>query len=167
MFKIVLLLNYNNLINFLKSFYYNLIEMATLKGVSTKFSRINQYLNLTVKCLMRDGRTFVGLFKAFDKHMNVVLINSTEFRRVRRRKDKNDPKSLFVIKEEKRRLGMIILRGEHIVCVEAEGGQQPVARAAPSRRGPPPSHPGSGSGYARSTGSRSTASSRQSRRGGR
>ena len=93
-------------------------------------TRVFKYLNLTVKCLTKDGRTFVGIFKAFDKRMNVVLTNSTEFRRVRRRKDDNNPDSPFVIKEEKRNLGMIVMRGEHIVSMAAEGGQQPVARVS-------------------------------------
>ena len=74
MFKIVLLLNHNNLINFFKRFFYNLIEMAIQKRGTTMFERINQYLHLTVKCHLRNGKSFVG----FDFHMNVVLTNSTQ-----------------------------------------------------------------------------------------
>ena len=160
MFKIVLLLNHNNLINFFKRFFYNLIEMAIQKRGTTMFERINQYLHLTVKCHLRNGKSFVG----FDFHMNVVLENSSEFRRVRKRRDKNVPNSKFVIKEEKRQLGIIILCGEYILSMAAVEGQQPVARAAPSRRGPRTSHPGSGSRY---VSSRSTARSQWSKRGGR
>ena len=48
--------------------------MATNKRSTTMFERINQYLNLTVKCHLRNGKSFVG----FDFHMNVVLTNSTQ-----------------------------------------------------------------------------------------
>jgi len=65
---------------------------------------------------MTDSRTFVGIFKAFDKHMNVILSDCEEFRRVRG-------------KEEKRSMGLVLLRGETIVTMTLEG-------PPPSEEGP-------------------------------
>merc|ERR1712002_846845 len=145
---------------------YSKIKMAP---PPPRYSKISHHLNLTMKCLLKDGRSFVGVFKAFDKHMNLVLTTCTEFRRVRRRRDKT-PNSPFVIKEEKRQLGMVVLRGEHIVSLSVEGGQQPAQSTTPSRSGPR-SYPSSasrfpGSGYNKGppSSSRSSASQQQSSR---
>lgn len=51
---------------------------------------------------------------AFDKHMNVILSECEEFRRVRGKKGKEE-------KEEKRTMGLVLLRGETVVTMTVEG----------------------------------------------
>lgn len=54
----------------------------------------------------------VGTMMAFDKHMNLVLGDSVEVRRVH--KD-------TVEKDEKRVLGLVVLRGECVVSLAVDG----------------------------------------------
>jgi len=78
---------------------------------------------------------------AFDKHMNIVLADTEEFRRVKRKATKsNAPGSSgapMVEVDEKRTLGLIILRGTNIVSCSVEGPppSDPSARLGTSAPG--------------------------------
>jgi len=73
-------------------------------------------LNYRLKITVQDGRVLIGQMLAFDKHMNLVLSECEEFRRVKSKgKSTGQPE-----REEKRALGLVILRGETVVSISIE-----------------------------------------------
>ncbi|KAL8445831.1 hypothetical protein Emed_005311 [Eimeria media] len=47
----------------------------------SKNARLQQWLNYRVRVVLQDSRMLVGTFLAFDRHMNVVLADTEEFRK--------------------------------------------------------------------------------------
>ena len=60
-----------------------------------------------MRITVQDGRQLVGRFLAFDRHMNVVLGDAEEFRSIGNSSGKGT-------KEERRVLGLVLLRGENV-----------------------------------------------------
>lgn len=76
----------------------------------TQKSKFLQWIDFRVRITIQDGRMMVGTFLAYDKHMNIVLSDTDEYRIVKK-KD--------VQKQIKRTLGLVIIRGENIISLTA------------------------------------------------
>lgn len=117
------------------------------------------YINYRMRVTLNDSRQMVGQMLAFDKHMNLVLADTEEFRRVKRKQNKSAAPGATgsgqtVESEEKRTLGLTIVRGAHIVSlsVESEPPADPSARLGKSAPGGIASTLAAGPGVARPAG---------------
>ena len=77
-------------------------------------SKFWQWIDHRVRVTLNDKRMLVGTFIAFDKHLNVVLADTDEYR-VILPKRQGEPE-----REIKRPLGLLVIRGDNIVSVSAE-----------------------------------------------
>ncbi|KXZ51866.1 hypothetical protein GPECTOR_11g302 [Gonium pectorale] len=82
----------------------------------SRTSKLLQYINFRMRVTLVDSRQIVGRFMAFDRHMNLVLGDSEEFRRLPPKKGKSEEE-----REERRVLGLVLLRGEEIISLTIEG----------------------------------------------
>lgn len=92
-------------------------------------------INYRLRITLNDRRHFIGQMLAFDRHMNLVLADCEEFRRVRQKK-KGDDGGPAQEQELKRALGLVILRGEFVSNFTVEGPPpvQDETKKAPSVR---------------------------------
>lgn len=79
------------------------------------------YINWRMRVTLNDGRQMTGQMLAFDKHMNLVLADTEEFRKTKRMQAKpNSSTTQTLIQEEKRTLGLTIVRGANIIALSVE-----------------------------------------------
>eukprot|EP00871_Galdieria_phlegrea_P003783 jgi/Galph1/4405/GphlegSOOS_G3059.1 len=100
-------------------------------------SKLLQHINYRLRVSLDDQRVIVGQLLAFDKHLNLVLNDCEEFRKLK----KQD-------KEEKRALGLVLLRGESVISLTVESPPPEQTTRRPASRGPPPTGRGFPAGRA-------------------
>ncbi|KAK8055784.1 small nuclear ribonucleoprotein B and B' [Apiospora rasikravindrae] len=94
--------------------------------MSNKQGKMAGYINYRMRVTLMDGRQMTGQMLAFDKHMNLVLADTEEFRRVKRKQNKpaapgaSASATQTIESEEKRTLGLTIVRGAQIVSLSVE-----------------------------------------------
>eukprot|EP00411_Alexandrium_monilatum_P033715 CAMPEP_0175355778 /NCGR_PEP_ID=MMETSP0095-20121207/13643_1 /TAXON_ID=311494 /ORGANISM="Alexandrium monilatum, Strain CCMP3105" /LENGTH=230 /DNA_ID=CAMNT_0016653457 /DNA_START=86 /DNA_END=775 /DNA_ORIENTATION=- len=108
--------------------------------------KLSQFFNWRVSVTLTDGRVLVGTLMAVDRHVNLVLCNTEEYRKY---KVKGKPEG----KELKRMLGFIVCRGRGVLYVQPEELQKeelvetekPKKKAA-AKAAPAPAAPAGGRG---------------------
>lgn len=102
---------------------------------SGKGSKLLRYVEHRLRVTLHDGRSIIGTFLAFDKHLNLVLSEAEEFRVLRK-----SGAALLEERTERRSLGLVLIRGENVVSLAVEGPPPP------SKSGTKGAIPGGGGG---------------------
>ncbi|KAK3670073.1 Small nuclear ribonucleoprotein-associated protein B [Recurvomyces mirabilis] len=111
-------------------------------AASNKQGKMQGFINYRMRATMNDGRQLVGQMLAFDKHMNLVLVDCEEYRKVKRKTKAGAPGATapqqVVETEERRSLGLAIVRGAHVVSCSVDGPppSDPAARMGTSAATP-------------------------------
>lgn len=90
---------------------------------------MSNIVNYRLRITLSDSRILTGQMLAFDKHMNLVLADCEEFRKINKTAKDNSAANL----EQKRTLGLVILRGETIVSMSIDGPPPPSSDDIRSR----------------------------------
>ena len=107
-------------------------------GAAGKSSKLLALIDSRLRVTISDRRVLIGTFAAFDKHLNLVLLDCEEHRTVSDPKATLDPKTnLLTTKVQKRLLGLVILRGENVISITVEGPPPSKGTAAKAQPGGP------------------------------
>lgn len=105
--------------------------------VVSRTSKMLAYINYRMRVTILDGRQIVGRFMAFDRHMNLVLGDAEEFRKLPPKKGLTEEE-----RQTRRVLGFLLIRGEEVVSLTVEGPPPQVDKRAQAQTAP--AGPGSG-----------------------
>ncbi|KAJ9461633.1 Small nuclear ribonucleoprotein-associated protein B [Diplonema papillatum] len=89
-------------------------------------SKLYSYMGSTLKVTINDGRVMKGTLLAYDRYLNLILTDTEESRFI---PDKN---SKTREREEKRTIGLMLLRGESVTSMTIEGTLNKAAAAKPA-----------------------------------
>ncbi|KAK9926835.1 hypothetical protein M0R45_024044 [Rubus argutus] len=76
-------------------------------------------MSMSKSSKIQDGRQLVGKFTAFDRHMNLVLGDCEEFRKLPPAKGKKNTEE----RDDRHTLGLVLLRGEEVISSGRVPGQ--------------------------------------------
>jgi small nuclear ribonucleoprotein B and B' len=76
--------------------------------------KMMNWLNYRVRISLHDGRQLVGTFLAFDRHMNLVIADCEEYRKIKDKSGSGEER------EVKRMLGLLLLRGDSVASLTPE-----------------------------------------------
>ncbi|KAL8499198.1 hypothetical protein ACS0TY_022245 [Phlomoides rotata] len=98
----------------------------------SKSSRMLQYINYRMRVTIQDGRQLIGKFMAFDRHMNLVLGDCEEFRKLPLTKGSKEER------EDRRTLGLCPPQGRRSHFTHRRRGvvTGPLSHAQPGLAGP-------------------------------
>ncbi|KAJ5675647.1 Small nuclear ribonucleoprotein-associated protein B [Penicillium macrosclerotiorum] len=90
---------------------------------ANKQGKMQNLINFRMRVTLSDGRQMTGQMLAFDKHMNLVLADTEEFRSIKRKSKPaaGSSDTPLVEAEEKRTLGLTIIRGTQVVSCSVDG----------------------------------------------